>query len=64
MTQYEQQNAAWKVDGYYQPTPSRNDAASFELAKAECLKHLHRQIECIQSLTLEQFLYEKKRDFS
>lgn len=55
MTQYEAQNAAWLIDGYLIPRNNEKAEAAFERAKAECLKHMHRSIECLEAMSIETF---------
>ncbi len=59
LTQYEQQNAAEKIDGYYIPTPyedaQHNTRPAVERARAECIKALERQIEQISHLPVDKF---------
>jgi hypothetical protein len=55
MDQYELQNAVEKIDGYCVPRPLEAVEPAFERAKAECLKHLRRQIECIEAITVQKF---------
>lgn len=55
MTQYEAQNAAMLIDGYFLPRPLEQTAPAFERAKAECLKHMRRSIECLEAMSIETF---------
>lgn len=61
MNQYQLQNAAFKVDGYYR---APRDVAQVELrfrqAQAECAKHLRDDLERLEAMTLEQFLRGRK----
>jgi non-ribosomal peptide synthetase component F len=52
---YELQNTVDKVDGYFIRRPLEAVEPAFVRAKAECLTHLRRQIECIEALTIDQF---------
>ena len=67
MGRYERKSAASKIDGYLPirewkqaVSPELEKVESVELARAECLIHLRRQIECVESLTVEQFYAEKE----
>ena len=64
MNRYQIENAAYKIDGYYSPCPSKpgGNAAEFERARQECIKHLRRQLADVESLTLEQFARYKLRE--
>lgn len=59
LTQYEEKNAAEKIDGYYMPTPfedlQHNTLPAVERARAECIKALERQIEQISHLSVDKF---------
>jgi len=67
MGQYERKSAASKIDGYLSvcehkryTNPELEKVESVERARVECLIHLRRQIECVESLTVEQFYAEKE----
>lgn len=59
MDRYALRNAVDKVEGYYDPAPHEvalgKQQDAFMRAKAECLVHLRRQIEQIESLTFDEF---------
>lgn len=55
MNIHEIKNAADKVEGYLLRHPADKDGEAFARAKAECMKHLRRQLECIEGLTREQY---------
>jgi hypothetical protein len=61
VNQYQAQNAAFKIDGYY--TPPRDVAkvgAAFEAAKAECLIHLRAAVAHVEQMQVAQFLKDRK----
>jgi hypothetical protein len=61
VNQYQAQNAAYKIDGYY--TPPRDVAkvsAAFEAAKAECLIHLRAAVAHVEQMQVAQFLKDRK----
>lgn len=60
MNQYERQNAAWKVEGYFVPRPLEPMQDAFDRAKAELAKHLQRQLDCCNALTWEQYVSLRK----
>lgn len=61
MNQYQLQNAAFKVDGYYiAPRDKEHVERQFKKAQAECAKHLREDLERLESMTLEQFLRGRK----
>lgn len=61
--QYEIQNAAEKVDGYFSPSPTEPGGrpAEFQRAQDEALTHMRRAIAAAEALTFEQFLTATKR---
>lgn len=61
MNQYERQNAAFTVDGYFLPTRCDTMLVAFLRAKGEAIVALRRSVENLESLTFEQFLSETKR---
>lgn len=65
MNRYEKANAAMWIDGYYDVRPvGDTPAAAFERAKAECLEHMRRALECTEAIDLEGFLDERFNPFS
>lgn len=62
MNQYEAQNAAYKIDGYYNNPPRdvSKVGAAFEAAKAECLIHLRAAVIHVEQMQVEQFLSARK----
>jgi hypothetical protein len=48
-------SAIEKIDGYYSQRANEPLDTTFVRAKAECLAHLRRQIECVECVSLEQF---------
>lgn len=65
MDRYALLNAIEKVDGYYFPTAQESASglkseAAFSRAKAECLTHLQKQIEQIDSLSFAEFAAPKR----
>lgn len=63
MNQFEIINTAMKVDGYFciDHRNQRTAQENLDLAKAELLQNLNRQIECINMLTLEQLVFHERR---
>lgn len=65
MNRYETEYAVDRIDGYFLPKPhesgKKGEIDAFNRAKAECLLHLERQIECTKALSVEQFYQAKKR---
>jgi hypothetical protein len=61
LSRYELQNAVEKVAGYLIRRPLEAFEPAFDRAKAECLSHLRRQIECVESLTALKFLNMRRR---
>lgn len=62
--QYEIQNAAEKVDGYFlnlSTTEQGGRLAEFQRAQDELLIHLRHALACAEALTFEQFLAATKR---
>lgn len=59
LTQYEEKNAAEKIDGYYFPTPfedvKHNTLPAVERARADCISALQQQIEHIVRLPVDKF---------
>ncbi len=58
MNRFDEKNAAEKIDGYYMPTPMENirgTLAAVERARAQCVRALRRQIECIEALPATKF---------
>jgi len=49
MTRYQIENAVHKINGYYLPNKT------FEEAKKELLKNLKKEMKQIESITLDQF---------
>jgi len=60
MNRYELQNAASKIEGYLVPRHPETADNAMERARAECLIHLRRQIECVEAITLPQ-IYDNLR---
>jgi len=61
MNKFEQHEAALKIDGYYLcVSNSINTTEQFEQAKRECLYHLRRRLEHVESMTLADFLVARK----
>lgn len=61
MNQYELQNAAFKIDGYF--TPPRDVAqvgAAFAAAKGQCLVHIREAVSHVEEMDLSQFLQRRK----
>ena len=59
-TTYLQQNARFRIDGYYSPSVIESQSlegriAAFERAKAECIKNMQRDIDFTRSMTPEMF---------
>lgn len=65
MNQYQLQNAVFKIDGYWQPSPSEECLGhvemAFDRAREDCLGHLANQMEHVKSITFQQFMAETKR---
>jgi hypothetical protein len=55
LSQYEVQNAAALIDGYFIPRPLEQTESAFERARAECLKHMRRTVECLEEMTVEKY---------
>lgn len=65
MNQYERQNAAQKIDGYYNP-PRETDKITerFQKAKTECIAHLKNQLENVENMTVDDFIkFRRKPEF-
>lgn len=61
MNQYERANAVHKVEGYdIRVTPNRSRQDEFEAAKVECLRHMRKHVEDVESLTFDQYIAERK----
>lgn len=62
MNQYQIKNALDKVDGYFNPSPTKagGNAAEFERAKNECLANLLEQVEHVKAVTPAQMASYKK----
>lgn len=62
LSRYEKENAVMKIDGYFLMLhPTTKPLDEFERAKDECLLHLKRQINTIESLSFEEFAKAKKK---
>lgn len=57
---YKEENAAFKINGYILSGPFPNIRAEFELAKTETIKNLKQDIQDIEDLTFEKYLYYNK----
>ena len=60
MNQYEKENALNAIDGYWMPPPGiRNDVVelrkALNAAKQEFVKAMHKRIEDVESISLDQF---------
>ena len=60
MNQYQAQNAAFKIDGYYMPPRDGQVERAFNSARAECLLHLRAAVAHVEQLELAQFLKSRK----
>lgn len=61
MNQYERQNAAFKIDGYYNPPKLTEDvAAAFEQARALCLTAIRKGLDDLERMTVAEFLAGRK----
>lgn len=61
MTQYEQARACEIVDGYFHPHPCEKRRSAFERARQEAMSKLQTEINNLQQITAEQFLYATRR---
>ncbi|WP_305910439.1 hypothetical protein Q9L42_021255 (plasmid) [Methylomarinum sp. Ch1-1] len=65
MNRYEKQNAASRIDGYYNPRPHEavleKHREAFDRAKAETLKNIRNALEQTEALTFEEFFAERKK---
>lgn len=60
MNQYEKQDALHAIDGYWVPVPGRgNDVVKLRKAMAEAkqqfINAMHKRIENVESISLDQF---------
>lgn len=60
MNQYEEQNAIFKLCGYFIPSGKQVPEEAFEEGKAELVKRLRKDIDHIESITFEQFIEKYK----
>ena len=57
MTQVQIETAVHQIDGYYTRSSWKDEKeATFNKAKAECIKNMEIALTNVQSITLEQFL--------
>lgn len=61
LSRYEINSAGYKVDGYVMKEYTEE---TFLKGKAECLKHMARQIACIEQLTFAQFEKLRRKMFN
>lgn len=55
MTQYQIQNAVYKIDGYHMVKPLEPIESSFARAKAETIAQLKRDLDDVENITIAQF---------
>ena len=55
MTQYQKQNAAEKIDGYFIPRPGELAVEALARARIECTFQLKMQLACVAELTPQDF---------
>lgn len=61
MDRYQEANAAFRIDGYYNPPPLASAVpAAFEAARAECLRNMRADVERVERLSWEQFIRGRK----
>jgi len=62
MDRYSAQNAAFKIDGYWNPSPQdKNFISSFERAKQETIQNIEADLENIKSMSFD--LYKRYSEY-
>ncbi|AKM29293.1 hypothetical protein AB870_02830 [Pandoraea faecigallinarum] len=60
MNQYQQANAVRSIEGYDLRISRETREAQFNAAKAECLMHLRKHVECVEAINFDAYLSVRK----
>ena len=61
LDRYSEQQAAFWIDGYFNPQPNETDESAFDRAKAELISHLENHIDQVREFGVDTFLYLKRK---
>ena len=56
-------NVAFKIDGYFLPSRNIDANQAFNLAKKELIRHMLKDVELVEAMTLDEFTKIKAKDF-